>query len=280
LQLLTAEGTGARIQIATGEHDAGKGIEVVSFSDGTQLTVAQLLARLDDSQEVLGSTWNDRLVLGAGDDVIDGVQGNDLLVGGRGNDVVRFGRGGGQDVIDQTGAGASDVDVLRFADDVQVADVTVFRDAHDLHFEIADSGDLVVVKRWFDGGTTRLASVEFAGGVVVDASAFDTAPFRGVGEVAGGVVAGSAGNDTLSAAGGSGNWARLEGAAGDDVLHAGWGAKTLSGGAGDDVYVFGRGDGAGSVFRNGPEPGEDDGGGQLALARRDGGGGSRHGRHQ
>jgi Ca2+-binding RTX toxin-like protein len=125
LQLLTAEGTGARIQIATGEHDAGKGIEVVSFSDGTQLTVAQLLARLDDSQEVLGSTWNDRLVLGAGDDVIDGVQGNDLLVGGRGNDVVRFGRGGGQDVIDQTGAGASDVDVLRFADDVQVADVTV-----------------------------------------------------------------------------------------------------------------------------------------------------------
>ncbi|MBK6638108.1 MAG: hypothetical protein IPG34_10825 [Rhodocyclaceae bacterium] len=273
LQLLTAEGTGARIQIATGEHDAGKGIEVVSFSDGTQLTVAQLLARLDDSQEVLGSTWNDRLVLGAGDDVIDGVQGNDLLVGGRGNDVVRFGRGGGQDVIDQTGAGASDVDVLRFADDVQVSDVRVFRDEHDLYFEIADSGDLVVVKHWFDGGT-RLSSVQFAGGVVVDASEFDTVPFRG-GEVAGGVVAGSAGNDTLSAAGGSGNWARLEGAAGDDVLHAGWGAKTLSGGVGDDVFVFGRGDGAGSVFRNGPEPGEDDG----SFARRDGGGGSRHGGH-
>jgi hypothetical protein len=43
------------------------------------------------------------------------------------------------------------------------------------------------------------------------------------------------------------------------------GAKTLSGGAGDDVYVFGRGDGAGSVFRNGPEPGEDDGGDSSRL---------------
>lgn len=110
LQLLTPDGTGAIVQAG---DSSGIGIEYVSFSDGTRLTVSQFLARLDDSQTVTGSTRDDTLVLGGGNDVIDGGQGNDLLVGAAGNDTYRFGRGSGQDVIDQTDATASDVDVVR-----------------------------------------------------------------------------------------------------------------------------------------------------------------------
>ena len=132
LQLLTPDGTGAIVHIAKSPN-GGVGIENVSFSDGTRLSVAQFLARLDDSQSVKGSTEDDTLVLGAGNDVIDGGQGDDVLVGAAGSDTYRFGRGGGQDVIDQSSATASDVDVLRFADDVLPSDIKIFRDDQNLY---------------------------------------------------------------------------------------------------------------------------------------------------
>lgn len=248
LFLLTADGTGARVQVNLSGDINDRGIEHVSFNDGTRLTVAQLLARLDDSQIVQGSTWNDTLILGAGNDVIDGGQGNDTLAGGAGNDVYRFGRGSGQDVIDQTGANASDVDVLRFAADVLPADVTVFRDDHNLYFEIADSGDLVVIKGWFDGGMLPLSAIEFADGTVWAGTQFDlTVPYKFVGDANTGEVFGTESGDELR---GLGNYVNLHGEGGDDTLYAGAGARVLTGGIGNDTYVFGRGDGAQWIFRN------------------------------
>lgn len=67
-------------------------------------------------------------------------------------------------MIDQIGATASDVDVLRFADDVLPSDVTVFRDDQNLYLEIVYSGDLAVLKSWHYDGINSLAAVEFADG--------------------------------------------------------------------------------------------------------------------
>ncbi|MDK9705275.1 MAG: putative Ig domain-containing protein, partial [Sulfuritalea sp.] len=252
LQLLTPDGTGARIQIAGANDPLGTGIELVSFSDGARLTVSQLLARLNDSQIVMGSTWNDTLLLGAGNDVIDGGQGNDVLVGAAGNDIYRFGRGGGQDVIDQTNAVATDLDVLRFSDDVLPSDIAVYRDERNLYFEIADSGDLAVVESFYEGNLHRLSAVEFADSTVWAGSQFELdvpSKFNGnLGTTDCGIgYFGTDGDDELR---GLGDSVQLFGGAGDDTLYAGSGARVLTGGAGNDRYVFGRGDGAEWIFRD------------------------------
>ncbi|MDP1734100.1 MAG: calcium-binding protein, partial [Sulfuritalea sp.] len=255
LQLLTPDGTGAIVHIAK-LPNGGIGIENVSFSDGTRLTVSQLLARLDDSQTVMGSTGDDTLVLGAGNDVIDGGQGNDLLLGAAGNDTYRFGRGSGQDVIDQSSATASDVDVLRFADDVLPSDIKLFRDDQNLYLEIADSGDLVTLKSWYDDGVKSISAVEFADGTVWAAGDISVPAITGTdgadslygtrghdtmnGGAGDDMLSGGAGNDTLL--GGEGRDSLL-GGAGDDVLSGQGGGGYANGGPGDDTYLFDRGDG-------------------------------------
>jgi Ca2+-binding RTX toxin-like protein len=263
LQLLTPDGTGAIVQVAKAGISSGRGVEYVSFSDGARLTVAQLLDRLGDSQIVMGSTGDDTLVLGAGNDVIDGGQANDVLVGAAGSDTYRFGRGSGQDVIDQTGAAASDVDVLRFADDVLrfaddvlPSDITVFRDDQNLYLEIADSGDFVTLKSWYDDSVNSISTVEFGDGTVWAANDIsvpviagtDGADFlygtRGYDTMSGGagddMLSGGSGNDTLL--GGDGRDS-LIGGPGDDVLSGQGGSGYANGGPGDDTYLFDRGDG-------------------------------------
>ncbi len=255
LQLLAPDGTGAIVHIAK-PPNGGFGIEYVSFSDGTRLTASQLRARLDDSQTVMGSTGDDTLILGAGNDVIDGGQGNDLLVGAAGNDTYRFGRGSGQDVIDQSGTTASDVDVLRFADDVLPSDIKIFRDDQNLYLEIADSGDFVTLKSWYDDSVNSISAVEFADGTVWAAgdisvpviTGTDGADFlygtRGDDTMSGGagddMLSGGFGNDTLL--GGDGRDS-LIGGPGDDVLSGQGGSGYANGGPGDDTYLFDRGDG-------------------------------------
>ncbi|QDX80628.1 hypothetical protein B9N43_04830 [Denitratisoma sp. DHT3] len=270
--LLTPDGTGARFQIAGEFSEAGTGIEYVSFADGTRLTVDQLKARLDDSQIVAGSSWNDFLLSGAGADDLDGDQGNDVLAAGAGNDIYRFGRGGGQDVIDQSTAGLGDVDVLRFASDVLPSDVIIFRDEHDLYMEIADTGDLMILKSWYDAGTVRLSAVEFG-----DGTAWTTADLDGENILTRAIDAevsefvGTAGDDELRGLSTREPWnhqfsgdfrdefdIHLFGEAGDDTLYAGNGAYTLTGGAGSDTYVFGRGDGWSRVDQQGADEGGTD----------------------
>lgn len=255
LQLLTPDGTGAIVHIAK-PPNSGFGIEYVSFSDGTHLTASQLRARLDDSQTVMGSTGDDTLILGAGNDVIDGGRGNDLLVGAAGNDTYRFGRGSGQDVIDQSGTTASDVDVLRFADDVQPSDIKIFRDDQNLYLEIADSGDVVTLKSWYDDSINSLSTIEFADGTVWAAGDISVPVItgtdgadslygtRGYDTMNGGagddMLSGGFGNDTLL--GGDGRDSLL-GGPGDDVLAGQGGGGYANGGPGDDTYLFDRGDG-------------------------------------
>ncbi len=204
----------------------------------------------------MGSTGDDTLVLGAGNDVIDGGRGNDLLVGAAGNDSYRFGRGGGQDVIDQTGASASDLDVLRFADGVRPSDITIFRDDQNLYLEIADSSDVVTLKSWWNVGVKSISRVEFADGTVWAAGDISVPVITGTdgadslygtrgddtmnGAAGDDLLSGGAGNDTLL--GGDGRDA-LHGGPGDDVLSAQGGGGYANGGPGDDTYLFERGDG-------------------------------------
>jgi Ca2+-binding RTX toxin-like protein len=255
LQLLAPDGTGAIVHIAN-PPTGGAGIEIVSFSDGARLTVSQLLARLDDSQTVNGSTGDDTLVLGAGNDVIDGGSGNDVLVGGAGNDVYHFGRGSGQDVIDQSGATAIDIDVLRFADDVLPSDVRLFRDDRSLSLEIAGTEDFVTLKSWYDDSVHSISAIEFADGTRWSADEISVPVITGTdgadslnGTRGDDTMDGGAGDDALYGGSGKdillGGVGRdsLHGGSGDDVLSAQGGGGYANGGPGDDTYLFDRGDG-------------------------------------
>jgi Ca2+-binding RTX toxin-like protein len=231
LLLLTPDGTGAKIKLASADSDPGRGIEYVSFADGSRLTILQLLARLDDSQTVLGSRDDDTLILGTGNDVIDGGAGDDVLSGGAGNDVYVFGRDGGTDRVDQGGAGPADADVIRFAADVRPGDVSVSRDGTALRLTIDDSGDAIVQEDWFATDAHPVLRVEFGDGTVWETDRL---------LVAGQYLSGTGQDDLLS---GSGSVDVIFGLAGDDEIDGGAGDDQLSGGEGNDVYLFSRGSG-------------------------------------
>jgi Ca2+-binding RTX toxin-like protein len=174
LELLASDGTGAQIDLARADDVAGTGIEYVAFADGTRLTIGQVLARLDLDQDVHGSELSDVIRTGAGNDRLDGGTGDngagyDILVGGAGNDVYVIGRDSDFDTIDQSTAGALDVDAIEFAPDITADDVALSLEASGeivLRINGADAGALVA--SWSVDSSNLV--VRFADGTEWDAS--------------------------------------------------------------------------------------------------------------
>jgi Ca2+-binding RTX toxin-like protein len=226
-----------------------------------------------------GGNGDDILRSHQGNDILDGGAGNDTLYGGNGytndglgNDTYLFGRGDGTDVITDQDITVGNADTIRFKDSVLPSDVTLSRPASgsdDLLLSINGTTDSIRVYGWFSSASYRVERVEFADGTVWDVSKLMTAP-----------ILGGAGNDTLEGRddtndvffGNDGNDS-LYGFAGDDVLNGGngddilrshQGNDTLDGGTGNDtlyggngygndglgndIYLFGRGDGTDIVY--------------------------------
>jgi len=188
-------------------------INAIQFSDGTTLTIGQLLdavsigipaTELEDylrgtsGKEVIHALAGDDYVDGrGGNDVLDLGAGNDIALGGDGNDSVTGGDG------DDTVLGEAGADQLEGG---QGADGLAGGDGNDL----LSGGD----------GDDQLAG---------DAGADQ--------------LLGDAGNDTLNGGddddglqGGDGA-DLLAGGTGNDALDGGVGADTMSGGAGDDSFI-------------------------------------------
>ena len=107
--------------------DGSGGDDVIDGGDGNDT-----LRGGSGNDRIAGSTGLDTLYGDAGFDTLDGGDGNDILHGGDdgdvlkgglgndtlygegGNDIFSFARGDGDDVVDQTGALAGDIDVLGF----------------------------------------------------------------------------------------------------------------------------------------------------------------------
>ena len=107
--------------------DGGGGDDVIDGGNGNDT-----LRGSSGNDSIFGSTGLDTLYGDAGFDTLDGGDGNDILHGGDdgdvlkgglgndtlygegGNDIFSFARGDGDDVVDQTGALAGDIDVLGF----------------------------------------------------------------------------------------------------------------------------------------------------------------------
>ncbi|WP_107496286.1 calcium-binding protein [Thalassobius sp. I31.1] len=249
------------------------GIEVIEFADGT------LWGRdeIGENTRVSGSNGQNNTINGTnGDDFIDGKSGNDTLngkdgddrlTGGLGDDTLNGGKGSddyvwspgdGDDVINDTGNEAAEIDALYFGTGIKPSDVQLtlsgggantggifgafFSSHKDLIITINHlngSGE-IIVKNFQDGnGHEGIEEIRFLDGTV-----WDLDMIRSKAE-----LNGSANNDTLFGTvlddtinGLDGN-DTLDGKGGDDIITGGSGADTLNGGEGNDRYVWSKNDG-------------------------------------
>lgn len=250
------------------------------FSDGSTLTVAELLARgfdLDGTPGddiLIGTNTTDRINGFAGNDTLEGGEGNDSLSGGRGSDILKGGAGDdtyyynlgdGADVI----VDAEGINQIVLGPGLEASAMSVSQNMDingerylDLDF---GNGDVISIR---DGEMGGIASVRFAdGGSLtyeallqrlshVDRSGTSVADTL-VGTDGDDSLSGLAGDDTLLGGdgddildGGSGDDA-LFGGAGDDILDGGTGNDALEGGAGTDTYRLALGMGHDSVTDDG-----------------------------
>jgi Ca2+-binding RTX toxin-like protein len=204
-------------------------------------------------RNLLGTSRDDDLIGGAGDDILDsGGGGSDRLYGGAGNDrlIARGGwtttlEGGAGSDIFEIAAGASGSGII--------TDFTTGTDKIDLRASgITSWAQLQSLMTAQDNGTSLTVggngaatfSVLLSGVSMTSLSASDfiladgTAARQVIGSASGGMLYGGLGNDTL--VGGANGNDTLLGDAGDDVLVSGGGNDTMTGGAGADVFVIQR----------------------------------------
>jgi Ca2+-binding RTX toxin-like protein len=260
--VLTLAGTGDSITLDGDVNSSDARIEQVRFADGTIWTHAQLMtmaltptAGVDilygsyDSETISGGAGNDLIEGRAGNDILIGGTGNDVLSGSGGNDLYRFSSGDGDDVFREYTNGFNGwggADTIEFGAGILPSSVIVSQadNGSDLVLSISGTSDRVTVDGGLGGGSNyRIEEVRFADGTVwawSDLVARSTGGTPGNDSLAGdgnaNTISGGAGNDVL------------EGRYDDDILAGGTGNDTLYGSAGNDTYVFARGDGADSIY--------------------------------
>ncbi len=254
---LSVNGTTDVLKITDWSLGAAYRVERIQFADGSVLDGATLAATpflgtsaadtikgTSDSDVIRGLDGNDVLYGGAGNDLLDGGAGNDTLYGGTngyaagagaGNDTYVFARGYGQDTVYDFDGTAGNIDTIKLLD-LNLADVTVRRDATSFYIEVNGSTDRIRVADWGQGSAYRIERVEFADGTVLQGDALNNTPYIGTagsdsmtGTAEGEIMRGLTGNDTLL------------GAAGDDLLDGGDGSDTLRGDDGNDILLGGDG---------------------------------------
>ncbi|HMS84154.1 MAG TPA: calcium-binding protein [Nitrospira sp.] len=187
---------------------------------------------LKSIENLIGTSFADRLTGNSGNNVLSGLAGNDTLLGGGGND--RLNGGAGDDRLDGgTGNDTADYSTatagiqarlgLIFSQDTVGAGVDTFASIEDL------IGSNFADRLGGDQGNNRLTGL--GGNDVILAGDGDDTLNGGDGIDQ---LFGDYGSDTL--AGGSG-LDHLEGWEGDDRLDGGTGADVMYGGNGDDTYV-------------------------------------------
>lgn len=142
---LTGNAQDNRITGNSGDNciDGGAGCDILRGGEG------------DD--RVFGGLGNDALYGDAGNDLLDGGAGCDILIGGTGNDVYVY--SAGKDIINNCDDGCG-IDVLYFADNVCLSDVSFSRVCEDLVVSTRD-GHATTVNDWFKGGNNQLDAFFF-----------------------------------------------------------------------------------------------------------------------
>jgi Ca2+-binding RTX toxin-like protein len=201
---------------------AGKGIEVLRFSDGAEWSRTQIT----DASVFRSDGHNNRIFDSNSDDVIHSSQGDDYISISAGNDTIFYGKGDGYDIV--TGS-ASLAEHDRFVlTDLNASDIQLSRVGGHLIMTVKSTGEYVDFDGFFptntgDWETTarNIDEIKFANGESWNRQQIQqNAWYRGTDR------ADSIGAGEL-----------------DDTIAGGKGDDVLEGGYGDDTFVWKKGDG-------------------------------------
>ncbi|WP_272947477.1 calcium-binding protein, partial [Variovorax sp. JS1663] len=248
-------GTDDKITVNNWYLTSANRIERISFADGTSWNAAQIDARVPPppALSIVGTAGNEMLKGGPGTDTLQGLAGNDTLDGGVGADLMMGGAGDDSYAVDNS------ADVVR---------------------ELAGEG----IDTVYTGISCTLGDnvenllINSAGAVTATGNALGNVLYSGAGDnVLNGLDgidevsyqhAGAAVTVNLALTGpqATGGWGvdtlldieNLTGSRFDDTLAGNALANTLSGGAGNDTYLFGRGSGRDTVNENDSTSGNTD----------------------
>lgn len=225
-------GNGVTLSSYFASQDNNYKVEQIRFADGTVWSVADVIAKVAQTQMtagndlVAGSRFDDVLDGQVGDDTVVGTFGNDQVSGGAGNDTI-YGDtanealaliGDGNDGLDGGtgndllyGGGGNDtyafgrgrgsdttVDVggtdrILLEPGVLPDDVTLFRDGTRLVLAIDQGPTQMAVSQQFSGGNQSIESIQFADGTVWDAAAILARAVSGTPNA----MTGTSGDDTF-----------------------------------------------------------------------------------
>ncbi|EGH47893.1 calcium binding hemolysin protein, partial [Pseudomonas syringae pv. pisi str. 1704B] len=145
----------------------GYTIDQLQFDDGTIWNTTDIssnlagqtsadplnLAGTGENDVLAGGAGNDTLSGAAGDDVLDGRTGNDRLDGGAGDDIYLFGKGAGQDTISSYEGRVGKLDTVRLTA-LNASDISLVRDANDLVINVNGTADSLRISNHFIGEAT------------------------------------------------------------------------------------------------------------------------------
>ena len=208
--------------------DATHLVEVIDGGPGTNVIAG---TRGHDSIDLSTTTVQniDHIDAGAGNDAVTGTGGGDVIIGGRGRDVLNGGAGDDTFVVAGTD-GRYDI----FSGGAGVD--TILGGLGDDTIRLRRFGPTQSVER-IDGGPGTNVIAGTRGRDSIDLS---TTTVQNIDHIDAG-----AGNDTVTGTGSA------------DIIIGGRGRDTLSGGTGDDIYQFARGDGKDRLFDFDNEPNTD-----------------------
>ena len=256
-----ADSPGDSVTVQLGINGNGRGIEAMTFADGTTWGMSDLYTRMtiqgsagNDNlsglsayaNRMYGFDGNDNLYGGTLADHLEGGKGNDRLSGGAGNDNYVFNQGDGADIIEDFDTTTGNQDTLRLGAGLTASNLQVVGNSNgNMVLSWADTpGDSVTVQLGINGNGRGIEAMAFADGTTWGMSDLYTRM----------TIQGSAGNDNLSGPSAYAN--RMYGLDGNDTLYGGnladhleggKGNDSLQGGKGNDTYVFNQGDGADTI---------------------------------
>jgi Ca2+-binding RTX toxin-like protein len=176
-----------------------------------------------DGNAVMASyDGNDVLNGGNGNDILNGGAGNDLLIGGSNDDIYIYGSSDGEDIIENYTVGEIDgFDIVQFTDGITSAALDIRRWGNDLVLFMQDSQfDALTISDWFMNDFYQVDQFKFADGTIWSSNDMTNAANGNSAVIIDGTdLLGGVGNDIL--------------VSDDDVV------RTMTGGAGDDIYLWG-----------------------------------------
>ncbi|MES2677610.1 MAG: calcium-binding protein, partial [Pseudomonadota bacterium] len=206
---------------------------------------------------------NDTISAFAGDDIINAGLGNDKINGGLGNDIYIYNSGDGSDIIGETNNYYFSYNELRLGNDTIKFGEGITKD--DIYFSLDNSGvglkinfrnslsDSITIQNQFEyysnnAANSAIENLQFVNGDVINISSLSNLTFEFNGTGGNDAIYAGNGNDLINSLGGNDI---IEAQAGNDIINAGRGNDVIgqgSGNAGDDIYIYNKGDGNDTIY--------------------------------